>query len=193
LDKNKGDKDYSKSEKQLLISLINDCSLFGATDSEIIQMLSQKIGKKISETLFYRLKKEAVKIRGESEQWLDNFAKYQYVEFFRKRIEELEFVQKTLLQALVEEKQNKPLINQLSKTIAENAKVLGAFGLAPPILAKMQSLLYGNYSNSQINKADEDIERIKNHTQNVEGAFYLKMDNEDPSLECEEEDAQRVF
>jgi hypothetical protein len=42
----KGDKDYSKSEKQLLISLINDYSLFEATDIEIIQMLSQKICKK---------------------------------------------------------------------------------------------------------------------------------------------------
>ena len=38
----KGDKDYSKSEKQLLVSLINDYSLFGATDNEIIQMLSVK-------------------------------------------------------------------------------------------------------------------------------------------------------
>ena len=57
--RNKGDKDYTKSEKQLLISLINDYSLFGATDNEIIQMLSTKIGKKISETLFYRLKKES--------------------------------------------------------------------------------------------------------------------------------------
>ena len=55
----KGDKDYTKPEKQLLISPINDYSLFGATDSEIIQMLSTKIDKKISETLFYRLKKES--------------------------------------------------------------------------------------------------------------------------------------
>jgi len=36
LARNKGDKDYSKSEKQFLISLINDCSLFGATGIEII-------------------------------------------------------------------------------------------------------------------------------------------------------------
>ena len=73
--RNKGDKDYSKSEKQLLISLINDYSLFGAHDQEIIQMLSDKIDKKISETLFYRLKKEAVKKRGESEQWLKSFVR----------------------------------------------------------------------------------------------------------------------
>jgi hypothetical protein len=53
--KNKGDKDYTKPEKQLLISLINDYSLFGVRDHEIIQMLSKKISKKISETLFYML------------------------------------------------------------------------------------------------------------------------------------------
>jgi hypothetical protein len=41
-----------------LISLINDYSLFKSHDQDIIQMLSKKTGKKISETLFYRLKKE---------------------------------------------------------------------------------------------------------------------------------------
>jgi hypothetical protein len=47
--RNKGDKDYTKSEKHLLIS--HDYSLFVARDSEIIQMHYQKIVKKISETL----------------------------------------------------------------------------------------------------------------------------------------------
>jgi len=79
----KGDKDYSQREKQMMISLINDYSLFGATDDEMITMLSLKLGKenneKISETLFYRLKKEVVKKRGDSEQWLDSFVKYHYV------------------------------------------------------------------------------------------------------------------
>jgi hypothetical protein len=103
-----------------------------------------------------------------------------------------------LLQALVEEKekepQNKSLINQPSKTIAENTKVLGAFGLALPILSKMKSALSGNGINSQRIKADEDIERIKNlSAQNRESAFYLKMDNEDPSLEYDDYDAQRVY
>jgi len=70
--RNKGDKDYSQREKQMIISLINDYSLFGASDDEMIRMLSLKLGKdnseKISKTLFYHLKKEAVKKRGESEQ-----------------------------------------------------------------------------------------------------------------------------
>jgi hypothetical protein len=143
-----------------------------------------------------------LKKRGESELWLDYYAKYQFIEYYRKRVEELELVQKTLLQVLVEEKekekeqQDKTLINQLSKTIAENTKTLGSFGLAPPILSKMQSALSCNYKDSQRNKVDdEEIERIKNLTQNVEGAFYLKMDNEDDrkNESLEYEDAQRVF
>ena len=129
MSRNKGDKDYSKSEKQLLISLIDDYSLFGAHDHEIIKMLSDKIGKKISETLFYRLKKEAKSKRIDSDEWLDNYAKYQFIEFYRQRINELEYVQRNLLKVLTEEtekeegKQDKTIINQLSKTIAESSKV----------------------------------------------------------------------
>ena len=62
-------------EKQIMISLINDYSLFDASDNGMIDMLSVKLGKesneKISETLFYRLKKESIKKRGQSGEWLD--------------------------------------------------------------------------------------------------------------------------
>ena len=97
----KGNKDYTQREKQMMVSLINDYSLFGASDDELIKMLSIKLGKenneKISETLFYRLKKEAKEKRGDSDQWLDSFVKYHYVEYHRKRIEVLEYVQRCLL------------------------------------------------------------------------------------------------
>ena len=50
-------------------------------------------------------------------------------------IEELEYVQRKLLEALIEEterkeKPNKLLINQLSKSIAGNSKTLAEFGFA---------------------------------------------------------------
>lgn len=145
--RNKGDKDYSKSEKQLLISLINDYSLFGALDHEIIQMLSVKIGKKISETLFYRLKKEAKAKRIDSKVWLDIYAKYQFVEFYRQRIEELEYVQRNLIKILAQEtekpedQKDKSIINHLAKTIADNSKVLFDFGVAPPVLSYIKSVI----------------------------------------------------
>jgi hypothetical protein len=59
LARNKGDKDYSKSEKQLLISLINDYSLFGFRDHEIIQKLSKKIGKNNIRNSFLSIKERS--------------------------------------------------------------------------------------------------------------------------------------
>jgi dGTP triphosphohydrolase len=180
--RNKGNKDYTKSEKQLLISLINDYSLFGSRDHEIIQMLSKKIGKNVSETLFYRLKKEAKAKRIDSEQWLDNYAKYQFIEFYRKRIEELEYVQRNLLKILASEtekeeieKQDKTIINQLSKTIAESSKVLAEFGLTPPVISHMKNIISTNYFNSK-NKNSKDEEEIKNirlQTRNAKCAIFL--------------------
>ena len=38
------------------------------------------------------MKKEAIKKRGTSGEWLDYYSRYQFVEHYRKRIEELEFV-----------------------------------------------------------------------------------------------------
>ena len=46
-----------------------------------------------------------MKKRGESEQWLDYYARYQFVEFYRTRIEELDYVQRNLLKVLVEKTQ----------------------------------------------------------------------------------------
>lgn len=199
--RNKGDKDYSKSEKQLLISLINDYSLFGATDSEIIKMLSVKLGKKISETLFYRVKKEAIKKRGDSEQWLDYYARYQFVEFYRKRIEELEYVQRNLLKVLIEEtekekeKQDKIIINQISKTIADNSKVLSEFGMAPPFVSKIKYMISRNYiNNNENNRLDEEI-RALTQGPKAKSGFYLQMDdvqdNENETIKINE--SQCVF
>ena len=46
--------------------------------------------------------------------------------------------------------------------------------------------------NTENNKVNEDIERIRLLSQNDKSGFYLKMDNEDLSIECDD-DAQRVF
>jgi len=199
LARNKGDKDYSKSEKQLLISLINDYSLFGARDHEIIQMLSVKIGKKISETIFYRLKKEAKAKRIDSKVWLDIYAKYQFVEFYRQRIEELEYVQRNLIKILAQEtekpedQKDKSIINHLAKTIADNSKVLFDFGVAPPVLSYIKSVISENYFNSQGNNKDnEEINAIRGNLRNVGSALYLKRDNENPPIEYND-DPNRVF
>jgi DNA-directed RNA polymerase subunit L len=148
-------------------------------------MLSKKIGKNVSETLFYRLKKEAKQKRQDSEQWLDHYTKYQFIEFYRQRIEKLEYVQWNLLKVLAleteeekkieEEKQDKTLINQLSKTIAESSKVLSEFGLVPPVVSHMKNMISVNYFNSknEEKKIEEEIRNIRNQTKNAKSASFF--------------------
>jgi len=161
LARNKGDKCYTKSEKQLLISLINDYSLFGATDIEIIQILSVKIGEKISETLFYRLKKESRARREESEQWLDYYVRYQFVKFYRNKMEDFEYVQRNLLKVLTEEKekQDKTIINQLSKTMAKISKEIDKFKIDQKIESHQFNIVSIN-SISENSKVDEEIRQL---------------------------------
>jgi len=109
----------------------------------------------------------------------------------------LELVQKKLLRILIEEtekpEKDKSIINHIAKTIADNSKVLFDFGVAPPVLSYIKSVISENYFNSQGNnsKVNEEINTIKNNLPNAKDAFYLKLDNEDPSIEGV--DPNRVF
>jgi len=78
-----------------------------------------------------------------------------------------------------EGKQDKTIINQLSKTIAESSKVLAKFGIAPPVLAHMKDMISVNYFNSknENDKVNEEIRNIKNITKNAKSAFFLSLDN----------------
>jgi hypothetical protein len=60
---------------------------------KLFKCFLQRIGKEIQKLLYW-LKKEALKKRGESEQWLDYYSRYQFVEYYRKSMEKLELVQK---------------------------------------------------------------------------------------------------
>jgi DNA-directed RNA polymerase subunit L len=80
-----------------------------------------------------------------------------------------------------EEKQDKTLINQLSKTIAESSKVLSEFGMAPPMVSHMKDMISVNYFNSknEDKEVEEEIRNIRNQTKNAKSAFFLSRDNED--------------
>ena len=122
-----------------------------------------------------------MKKRGESELWLDYYAKYQFIEYYRKRVEELELVQKKLLRALIEqtekkENPNKLLINQLSKTIGENSKILAEFGMALPLLSRIKNLIMIKSDSAKNNNNDvdnEDLGRLKILHQNTKSGVYL--------------------
>jgi hypothetical protein len=66
-----------------------------------------------------------------------------------------------------EEKQNKSLINQLAKTISDNSKVLAEFGLAPPIIAKIKSMIPLDVSPTNENGNRELTDKVKENPLNL--------------------------
>ncbi|MDN5847790.1 MAG: hypothetical protein L0H53_16115, partial [Candidatus Nitrosocosmicus sp.] len=171
LSRNKGDKDYTKTEKEILISMINDYLMFRFTDVEMMELLSQKLGKNIGNTTFYRLKKEANKRKISSEQWLDNFVRFGLLDFYKERLEEITLVQNILKLYLNEsnkkedkekdEKQNKQLMNQLAKTINDNSKIMSEFAVGPATIAKLLSMIP-----KQLLEGDQSY--VENHFNNLD-------------------------
>lgn len=165
--RNKGDKDYTKMEKELLINMINDYQMFRFTDVEMMDLLSNKLGKNIGNTTFYRLKKEANKRKISSEQWLDNFVKFGLLDFYKERLEEMTLVQNILVKQYLKEahkredeekdgKQNKQLMNQLVKTISDNSKVMSEIAVGPATVAKLLSMIPKQL-------LDGDLTFVENH------------------------------
>jgi hypothetical protein len=147
---NKENQCYTGFEKQIMVSLISDYLIFGATDKEMITLLSEKFGKenekaKIPESLFYKLKKEAIAKKENPDQWIDNFEKYHMTKHYKKRIEEIEYIQRTMIVILDEElKRENPniwSIKRLGKRVLKSSKILAEYGMAPPIINKLKNMM----------------------------------------------------
>lgn len=172
MSRNKGDKDYTKTEKEILISMINEYSMFRFTDIEMMDLLSKKLGKNIGNTTFYRLKKEANKRKISSEQWLDNFVRFGLLDFYKERLEEMALVQNILVKQYLKEShkkedekkdgyQNKLLINQLAKTISDNSKIMSEIAVGPATMAKLLSLIPKQLLEGNLSTVEDYFKNMK--------------------------------
>jgi hypothetical protein len=141
-------KQFTKEQKHMLIQCITDADLFGLSDKEGIKYVEEKTGRAISLTSYHRYKKIAMN-DNTSIAWLDYFARIGFVEHYRKRMNEMETVQKNIYRLLnLElnkklEEQNKKYIIALSAEIRQNNIHLCQLGLGMPIIAKMKEKIDG--------------------------------------------------
>lgn len=172
MSRNKGDKDYTKTEKEILISMINDYQMFRFTDIEMMDLLSKRLGKNIGNSTFYRLKKEANERKLNSEQWLDSFVKFGLLDFYKERLEEMALVQNVLMKEYLKEahkkenekkdgNQNKLLMNQLAKTISDNSKIMSEIAVGPATMAKLLSMIPKQL-------LEGDLATVENHFKNMD-------------------------
>lgn len=145
--RNDGSKPFTAMEKEAILAQIEDYMLFNMTIYEMYEALQKRFKRTISYNSIQNYRQEVKKRQQTSDQWLDTYARTEIADFYRQRIEELEYIQKNLFQILDAEKakgydkMNAYKYNQIARTIIENSKTLAEFGLAPPIIAKIKNLL----------------------------------------------------
>ena len=153
---------YTDQERAALIQATSDYMLFGVQEPEMLQLLSKKVGRNVSARTLYNIKLAIKAKNGTAEQWLDKYARAHLADFYRQRIEELQYLQANLFLILDNEKAkgidkvNVYRYNTIAKTIIDNSKVLAEFGLAPPIISKIKDLLPVD-----INELNKRVERQK--------------------------------
>lgn len=164
-----GARRFTDSEKAMLLTSISDYMLFGVQEQEMLQLLAKKLGRPISPRIFYNLKKEVRERNGSADEWLDKYARAHLADFYRQRIDELQYLQANLFLILDNEKNkggvdkiNVYRYNTIAKTIIENSKVLADYGMGAPIIAKIKDLLPVD-----INELNKRVERQKSLVDNA--------------------------
>ena len=141
-------KQFTKEQKHMLMQCIIDCDLFGLSDKEGMIYIEEKTGRAISLTSYHRYKKIALNDNA-ANAWIDNFARIGFVDHYRKRMNEMETLQKNIYRQLnlelskKPEEQNKKFIISLSAEIRQNNIHLCQLGLGMPIIAKMKEKIEG--------------------------------------------------
>jgi hypothetical protein len=148
-------KQFTKEQKHMLIQCIIDCDLFGLSDKEGMKYVEEKTGRAISLTSYQRYKKIALNDEAAT-SWINNFGKIGFVKHYRKRITEIEYLQKTtLIQLNLEldknsEEQDKKYVVALMDCIRQTNIQLCQMGMGMPVLAKMKEILQGGTYNSRV-------------------------------------------
>jgi len=141
-----GINNLTEKERNIIIAKVSDYMLFGLRAQEMIDLIERNIGRPISIRTLCDIRKHIKETQGTTEKWLDRYARLHIADFYKKRIEELEYLQTNLFLILDEEKskgdkKNVYRYNTIAKTIIENSRQLSDLGMAPPIISKIKELL----------------------------------------------------
>jgi hypothetical protein len=165
-------KQFTKEQKHMLIQCIIDCDLFGLSDKDGMKYVEEKTGRSISLTSYQRYKKIALNDNA-ANAWIDNFARIGFVDHYRKRMNEMETLQKNIYRQLnlelskKPEEQDKKYIISLSAEIRQNNIHLCHLGIGMPVISKMKERIDGrkqkilslanDYKNSHLLPSSKEI------------------------------------
>jgi len=133
----------NKSEREHLAQLVLDCDTYRLSEKESLEYISVRFGKSISVRQYYRIKRKV--LSDESiQKWFEFFTRTGFVIELRKRMEEIELVQKTCMRLLKSEsdkpesQQNRNWLLKLIHEIRENNHLLSEKDIDNPIIEQIK-------------------------------------------------------
>lgn len=141
-------KKYNKDQLQTIRTSLVDSDIMGLGQKESIAYVKSRLGGNVDFTEWSYLKYRREALNTETNlEWITYYAREGFVNFYRKRIAEMEMIQKSLLKKwLVEdskpyERQNNNLIIKLTQEIRANNQRLESLGMVTPIIATIKTII----------------------------------------------------
>ena len=137
---------YTKLQQESIKQCLLDADIMGLSVDESIAYIRSRIGIEFSVKSHQKYRE--LYLNDESNvQWISYYARQGFVEFYRKRISEMEMIQKnTLQQWLIETnrpdaQKDKNLILKLVAELRANNQHLTSLGMVTPIIATIKNLI----------------------------------------------------
>jgi hypothetical protein len=154
-------KNYTKEQKHLIKQCMLDADIMGLNMIETIDYIKSRTGiDNFSESSYKKYRSEFLN-DDSNVQWISYYARQGFVEFYRKRISEMEMIQKETFKQWHTEmskpdtQQNKNLILKLVAELRANNQQLTSLGMVTPIIATIKNII-DDKDHQQTNKIYND-------------------------------------
>jgi hypothetical protein len=141
---------FNKEQKHLIKQCMIDGQIMGLSKYETIEYVKSRLDLDFSEGSYKKYRSEILNGNDNEEsnvRWISYYARKGFVKFYRKRIEEMEMIQKeTFKQWYIETnkpdaQKDKNLIVKLIVELRANNQQLTSLGMVTPIIATIKYII----------------------------------------------------
>ena len=140
-------KRYTKEQKHLIKQCMIDADIMGLCKQETIEYVKSRLGW--INRLFHMAHTKNIDqmLSMTNVQWISYYARQGFVEFYRKRIQEMELIQKRHFKQWLYEtnkpdsQKDKRLILSLVAELRANNQHLSSLGMVTPIIATIKNIM----------------------------------------------------
>ncbi len=81
-----GFKDFTNSEKNVILNCKHEYASLGLTNKQIREISDKRLGRNVHEITFRKVKNMAMQQELDTSQWLDQFSKHEIVQYYRSAL-----------------------------------------------------------------------------------------------------------